>query len=214
MDFEEPRISGINVRDPRSLYELVVMDLCGEKYFRPFEEKIRSHIQAFIGISSIDGLNYEQFNELLLLFDQDRVSRAFFDFFCSPSGCLKLDEFPKRIARFRGFAMLGFGDFRFAYKKLSRQNEEQLLREVDPYAKSAASILSEFGERPIPALTIEPIARDRTWCLGYIAKGVYETEAGVLSDEIRAGEPDAGLLRQADLYQQLGDTIKETEAQG
>lgn len=214
MDFEELRISGINVRDPQSLYELVVMDLCGERYFRPFKEEIRAHIQAFIGMSSIDGLNYEQFNELLLLFDQDRATRAFFDFFFSPKGRLKLDELPERIARFRGFAMLCFGDFRFAYKKLSRDNEAQLVRELDPYVKSEASILSEFAERPSPALKIEKIASDRTWCLGYIAKGVYESEARLLSDTIRAGKADAGLLKLADLYEHLGDTIRETEAQG
>lgn len=207
-------MSGLNVRDPQALYQLVVMDLCGEKYFRPFEEKIRPQIQAFIAMSSIDGLNYEQFNELLLLFDQDRVSRAFFDFFCSPNRCLKLDELLERIARFRGFAMLCFGDFRFAYKKLSRHNEAELLDELDPYSKSAASIQSGFAERPAPALKIEKIAKDKTWCLGYITKGVYETEAGALSGTIKKEQPDAGLLKQADFYQQLGDTIRETEAQG
>lgn len=214
MDFEESRILGINIRDPLALYQLIVTDLCGEKYFRAFEEKIRPHIQAFIAISSLDGLNYEQFNELLLLFDQDRVSRAFFEFFCSPNGCLKLDEFPKRIARFRGFAMLSFGDFRFAYKKLSRHNQEELLRELDPYSKSTASIVAAFAERPDPALKVEKIGKEKTWCLGYITKGMYETEAATISGAIRKEPSDAGLMKQADFYQQLGDAIRQTEAQG
>jgi hypothetical protein len=128
-----------------------------------FEERIRPQIQTFISISSIDGLNYEQFNELLLLFDQDRVSRPFFNFFCSLGGYLKLDDLPERIARFRGFAMLRFGDFRFAYKKLSRQNEAHLLRELEPYSKDTASILSDFTQRPAPALKVEKISKDRTW---------------------------------------------------
>jgi hypothetical protein len=214
MDFEESRIATIDVRDPFALYSLMVTDLCGEKYFRAFEEKIRSDIQAFIAISSVDGLNYEQFNELLLLFDQDRVSRAFFDFFCSGTTCLKLDELPKAIARFRGYAMLCFGDFRFAYKKLSRLNQQDLFRALGSYSKGTDSILQAFVERPSPALKIEKIAKDKTWCLGYIAKGMYETEAGWVSAAIKKQSSNAALLKQAEFYQQLGDAIHQTEVQG
>lgn len=214
MEFEESRISATNVRDPQSLYELIVRDLCGERYFRRFDEKIRPQIQAFIAISSTDGLNYEQFNELLLLFDQDRVSRAFFTFFLGANGCLMVDELPRRIARFRGFSMLRFGDFRFAYKKLSRYNEEHLRRELAPYSKDSASILSEFSERPAPALKIEKIVKNKTWCLGYIAKGLYETEARTIAEAIKMSPSDASLLEQAEFYQQLGDTIQAIEAQG
>src|SRR5947209_8645782 len=117
------------------------MNLCGEKYFRPFDIAIKAHIQAFISISSTDGLNYEQFNELLLLFDQDRMGRAFFDFLFDSNGLLKLDDLPACIARFRGFAMLAFGEFRFAYKKLSCLNEAQLAEALDPYSKPPQALL-------------------------------------------------------------------------
>ncbi|MGD1079792.1 MAG: hypothetical protein ABR881_15820 [Candidatus Sulfotelmatobacter sp.] len=127
MIFEELPIASVNARDPESLYQLIVMHLCGERYFRTFDIGIKSHVQAFISISSTDGLNYEQFNELLLLFDQDRTGRAFFEFLFGSNELLKLDDLPARIARFRGFAMLAFGDFRFAYKKLSCLNEAQLV---------------------------------------------------------------------------------------
>ena len=214
MNFEELRISRINVRDPRSLYQLVVMDLCGERYFRKFEELNESHIQAFITISSVDGLNHEQFNELLLLFDQDRVSRAFFDFFFAANGCIKLDSLSTCIARFRGFAMLCFGDFRFAYKKLSRCDNADLLGGLGPYSRNATTIADAFSQRPAPALKIEKIGKDKTWCLGYIAKGVYEAEAGALSEAVKGHQSDGGLLKQAEFYQQLGETIRQTEAQG
>jgi hypothetical protein len=210
--FEDLRIQGVNVRDPETLYKLVVTDLCGEKYFRPFDEKIRPQIQAFIAMSSVDGLNYEQFNELLLLFDQDRVSRGFFDFFFN--GSLKLHEFPKRIARFRGFAMLSFGDFRFAYKKLSCLDENQIRRKLEPFSKEITSLVEAFSTRPIPGLKIEKIPKDETCHLGYIAKGMYEMEAGAISAAIKKERPDAALLEQADFYQQLGERIRQTEAQG
>lgn len=214
MLFEELRISAVNARDPESLYTLIVADLCGERYYRKFEDKLRTQIQAFISISSTDGLNYEQFNELLLLFDQDRVSRAFFDLFFSSGGTLKLDNLPECIARFRGYAMLSFGDFRFAYKKLSCLDENRLGRELEPYSKEASQLLQAFSSRPAPALKVERIPKDDTWCLGYIAKGVYETEAAAVSGAIKEGHSDTALLRQAEVYQQLGDRIRHVEGQG
>lgn len=213
MIFEELPIASVNARDPESLYQLIVMHLCGEKYFRAFDTGIKSHIQAFISISSTDGLNYEQFNELLLLFDQDRMGRAFFDFLFGSNGLLTLDDLPARIARFRGFAMLAFGDFRFAYKKLSCLNEAQLTKALDPYSKQPEDLVKAFSSRPAPALKIEKIAKDETWCLGYIAKGVYETEAAAVASAIKASPTDA-LLAQAEVYQQLGERIKHVEAQG
>ena len=181
----------------------------------PFEERLRPQIINFIAMSSLDGLNYEQFNELLLLFDQDRVTQAFFDFFFANAGNpLKLNEFPDRIARFRGFAMLKFGDFRFAYKKLSRQSEIEFFAELGPYARPSSTVLETFAARPCPALRIEKITKDKTWCLGYIAKGIYQTEAATVSDEIKKDPLNRALLTQADTYERLGAAIHETEAQG
>jgi len=214
MNFDEPRLSKINVRDPKSLYQLIVMELCGEKYFRPFEEKTTGQLQAFIEMGSVSGLNYEQFNELLLFLDQDRVSQAFFDFFCGMKKCLKLDELSELISRFRGFAMLGFGDFRFAYKRLCRHGADRLLRELDPYLRSSASILDELGKRPIAALKIEQVPKDKTWCLGYISKDLYKREIAKIKDALEKVPSDAGLLKQAKYYSELGDAILETEGKG
>jgi hypothetical protein len=214
MKFEESRLSVIDARDPESLYKLIVGDLCGERYYRQFDDKIGSQVRAFIATVDIAGLNYEQFNELLLLFDQDRVGRTFFEFFFDPNGCVKLDALPAHIATFRGFAMLCFGDFRFAYKKLSQHDRTQLGPVLDPYSKSKDSIVSNFAKRPVPALRIQKIAKDKTWCLGYIAKGVYETEAKIVSEMIRKNPDDSNLLKRAEFYEQMGDAIRNTEAQG
>jgi len=40
MDFEDGRLEGIAVNNPESLYKLVVEELCGEKYYAPFDENI------------------------------------------------------------------------------------------------------------------------------------------------------------------------------
>src|SRR5579864_6320868 len=196
MNFEESRVAAAD--SPATLYQLIIKDLCGEKYFQPFDARIESQIETFIASIGINGLNYEQFNELLLLFNQDRVSRAFFTFFFSADGCVKLDALPERIARFRGFAMMCFGDFRFAYKKLSQRDEAQLVSDLNPYSKATTAIIKEFGERPVPAMKIQRIDKDKTWCLGYIAKGVYETEAKALSDALKERPTDTDLLKQAE----------------
>ena len=214
MHFEDLRIASLNARDPECLYRLIVTDLCGEKYFRDFDTRIKPQIEAFISISSSDGLNYEQFNELLLLFDQDRVTRAFFEFFFNAQGPLKLDDLPSCITRFRGFAMLAFGDFRFAYKKLSCLGEDQIKNALGPFSKEADRLVEAFTSRPVPALKVERIAKDETWCLGYIAKGIYETEAALISEAVKQSPSDASLIKQAEIYQQLGERIRHVEAQG
>jgi len=213
MNFDEPRLSNLNVRDPKSLYELIVSDLCGEKYFRPFDEKIRPQLQAFIEMSSDRGLNYEQLNELLLFLDQDRVTGAFFDFFC-PQPPLKLDDLVALVARFRGFAMLRFGDFRFAYKRLGRGNADRLISDLGVFLNSETAIQKDFAERPCVALRVEKIDKDKTWCLGYISKDVYEKETANITQVIDKGQPEPGLLQQAEYYRELGEGIGETEAKG
>lgn len=214
MIFEELSTASVNTRDPESLYQLIVTNLCGERYFRPFDRGMQPQIRAFVSIGSIEGLNYEQFNELLLLFDQDRMGRAFFDFFFGFGGLLKLDDLPARIARYRGFAMLAFGDFRFAYKKLSCLNAVDLVEAIGPFSRQTSDIYRAFSLRPAPALKIEKISKDETWCLGYIAKGVYATEAAAVAAAIKASPSDAALLAQAEVYQQLGERIRDIEAQG
>jgi hypothetical protein len=212
MNFEESCVAATN--SPENLYQLIIKGLCGEKYFRPFDARIESQIEVFVASMGLNGLNYEQFNELLLLFDQDRVSRAFFIFFLAADGCVKLDALPERIARFRGFAMLCFGDFRFAYKMLSRHDEAQLAHDLNPYSKATTAIIEDFTKRPAPAMKIKRIAKDKTWCLGYIAKGVYETEAKTLSDTVKKRPSDTNLLKQAEFYALMGDAIRDTESQG
>jgi hypothetical protein len=214
VQFDELRISRINPRDPKALYHLVVTDLCGERYHRQFEDLNLSHIQAFIAISSVEGLNYEQFNKLLLLFEQDRVSPSFFEYFLASNGRVRLDALASCIAHFRGFAMLCFGDFRFAYKSLSRCDSPALLERLVPYCRSTESVCDAFARRPNPALKVERISRDKTWCLGYIAKLIYQSEAAALSAAVREGKSDANLLKQAEFYEQLGETIRQVEGQG
>jgi hypothetical protein len=210
MDFEDSRLEGIAINNPESLYKLVVEELCGEKYYAPFDENISLQLSKFLERVREEGLNYAQFNELLLLLDQDRVSPAFFDYFFKAQ--MTLEQMRESIIHFRGFAILAFGNFRFAYKELSRcKSEKHLMRLLKPFSKPPSDLKAEFDGRPPTALKIEIIPSDKTWCNGYIAKKKYEKEAKLIKKTLSANESDE-LVKQAEYYEQLGLDIQEIES--
>ena len=85
----------------------------GEQYFTDNKTVIEEQVKSVLGVApkaeTIESLTYERLNELLLLVDESRISRAFFEFFfelpADGSG-ISLDALRKGITRFRGFAML------------------------------------------------------------------------------------------------------------
>ncbi len=214
MNFGESQILKIDVNAPEYLYKLIVEDLCGERYHREFDERTRAQIGGFINTVQGDALNYEQFNELLLLCDQDRVSRPFFEFFFDPACCVKFGALPECVVRFRGFAMLCFGDFRFAYKTLSHLGQDELKSKLGSYSEPTDAVTKAFSERPSPALKIERISKEDTWCLGFIPKAAFEAEAKAISEAVRKNPLDSNLLKQAEIYESLGERIRQTETKG
>ena len=208
--FEDKRIQDIDCSDPGSLYRLIVEDLCGEKYYAPCSDRMKAQLVRFLHSTKSAGLNYAQFNELLLLVDQDRVTPSFFEFFFKDT--TSLEQLKVRIIDFRGFAILSFGNFRFAYKKLSRtESKERLLGLLAPFSSPSAQILAAHANRPRAAIRVEEIERSKTWCNGYIAKRKYEKEAKLIEERIKA-QPSEALVQQAQFYQQLGLQITETQS--
>lgn len=140
-------------------------------------------------------LSHEEFNELLLLFNQERVEPPFFTFFFlnkdpRPDFFLKKDIRPeqtsaqakdfitfhqlkKGVKKFRGFALLCFGNFRFAFRKLSEEkNPYQFMRLLDPWSRNSKGEKREFEKRQEPLIPLsgtEEIEEDKTWLLGYIS---------------------------------------------
>ena|SRR5271157_217369 len=214
MTFDEPRIRSINYLDPQAIYLLIVRDLCGEKYHRQFNEADRTHLAEFLGLANQEGLTYERFNELLLLLEQDRVSEPFYRFFFCPPDPLKLEHLTRCVIKFRGYAMLSYGNFRFAYKDLSTKNQFQLARSLRPFCEQTSIIETRYRNRPSGALRIERIDRDKTWCLGYIAGLKHDKESKLLAEILNKAPSDKDTLELAELYRALGDTIANTRAKG
>src|SRR5438128_4253580 len=115
----------------------------GEQYFTDSKSAIELQVKSVLGVApkaqSIESLTYERLNELLLLVDESRISRAFFEFFfktpADDSG-IPLEAFRMGITRFRGFAMLKFGNFRFAFRRLREiQETDDLYRHLMPWTR-------------------------------------------------------------------------------
>lgn len=214
MNFRDARIERIDTTDPQALYHLIVEDLCGEIHYKEFEEDDRLKIKRFLEITAAEGLNHAQFNELLLILNQDRVTEAFFNFFFlwQPAKCrVHSAEIPTCVVRFRGFAILCFGNFRFAYKSLSQKTEKEIVRALGTMVKSTEELTEIFSKRPKKTLLLEKIDRESAWAVGYLAKKLYKKETTLLTTKINA-QPDAReLVTLGEYYEKLGRQLGETE---
>ncbi len=216
MDFQDNEIDKLKLVDADSIGQMIVEYLCGEKSSSEgFSEKDNYLLAHLLSWIKKDGINYEQFNELLLLLNQDRVSRSFFKFFFG-SERIKLAELKRGITKFRGFAMLCLGNFRFAYKELISKNEEDLEESLSQYCGTKESI-DIFTARPVKALEIEEITRDKTWYNGFLAKKKYDKEANYLAELLKAKDrieielSQDELLKLADLYLEMRQEVEEVE---
>lgn len=218
MNFQDKKIAKISQNKTDSVFKMIVELLCGENYHKKLlNQEERDLLTKLLGKAQTVGLNYAQFNELLLLLDQDRVSRAFFEFFFGNGNTkpeetrITLNELKQGIIKFRGFAMLAFGNFRFAYKRLISKDETNLKEDLKPYCKSPYDIINEFKKRPDKVLDIEKINKNQTWYTGYISGTKYENEARQVEQLSNEKSLDDELKSFGDRLEKMGKEIKEVE---
>lgn len=126
-------------------------------------------------------IDCSQFNELLLIVNKDRLEIPFFEYFFAPSSdgstqCT-IKEIKTGVENFRTKAMLRYGNFIYAYRKLSEQKtKENLLNELERYGEEPEEILKEFRARSEKMLEIEQIPRDFTFLVGYLSAGEITAE--------------------------------------
>lgn len=212
MEFEDAEISSIGLpTSPAAASRLIIRHLCGKNYDRYLSKEDKKLLSMLLNNAEKNGLNYTQFNELLLLLNQDKVGRDFFGFFFG-NGVIKFDDLKKGIAKFRGFAMLRFGNFKFAYRRLTKMREKELKAALAPYCKQPSELQKEFERRPEKMLEIEEIPRDRTWCLGGISGEKINVEAKALEKEIvkaRKGESHFSKRELAQFKNELVNIAKQ-----
>lgn len=215
MEFRDRTLPRIKKDNVNGVVKLVVEYLCGVKYYATLSNKEKNLVTNLIQRMQTEGIDWAQFNEFLLLLNQDRVSEAFFRFFFGGER-IKLEELKKGITKFRGFALLCFGNFRFAYNQLSRLNEKKLEEGLQPYCRDDG-VLRKFTSRPSKALEIAEIEKNKTWFNGYLTKKKMEKAAELLSNLLESKSPNPYgisievLLEISAIYQKLGRDLNEIE---
>ena len=129
-------------------------------------------------------LNWNQFNELMLLCNKDRVSKDFFDFFFldrtgrkqAGQATIDADALRKGIEEFRKLAMLAFGNFKFAYRKLSKASQAEIRKELTILVRKPGDIIDELTQRPKKVQGIYPIPKSQTPHIGYITSKFVDIE--------------------------------------
>lgn len=114
-----------------------------------------------------------QFNELLLLCNKDRINHGFFDFFIrqreAKNEKINLSEICEGIEYFRKYALLVYGNFKFAYRSLSNKTSLQIRNKISEYLKEPKDIKDRLCARLPTIEKIEEVAPKDTYLLGYLS---------------------------------------------
>jgi hypothetical protein len=122
-----------------------------------------------------EAFSLEQFNDILLLCNQRPIGEAFFRFFFRPTaGHVNFDQIKQAIANFEGYALLLFGNVRFAYRKLYELDAKALETEIGHLSRKTKELEDVYHKRLPSSILPAEIERDDTWLLGYIAKGAAD----------------------------------------
>ena len=172
MNFWDAQAQALDLTSSADVQTLVEVHLCGRPSKAELAETDRQLLMDFVEKARKAGVTFEQFNELLLVLNQDRVSRAFFDFFFEPDknhAPRTFEQLRNGVIRFRGFAMVCFGNFRFAFRQWSIITDREELRgKLGPCCRKPADVEAAYEDRPSKVLDTKLIERDHTWFVGEI----------------------------------------------
>lgn len=185
---EDEEVAQIDLNTAKDMAQLVAL-FHGEQaeWNETKDIEVKKLVDKAIAHIHNNNLGYEQFNEILLLLGEDRVERPFFEFFFLMHGDKKnktkigKSEIKNGVTRFRGYSMLLFGNFKYAFKKLSKiKIFEEFLRALDPYCIWIAEGV-ESAKRCEPALNLNHIPRDKTWFTGHLQKDKLDHDFAMLA---------------------------------
>ena len=120
------------------------------------------------------GLGYSQFNELLLTFGYDRVTKDFFKWvFEDDASIASLDELKRGVDKFCKISMILYGHIKYGFKLLSQMEKSAIKKEL----KSIKPLKeSHYTNRHEPLHEISPIPPKEAYYLGYIIEGEIDKE--------------------------------------
>ncbi len=125
-----------------------------------------------------------------MLYGEDPVSDAFFDAFwgTGEAKSFTTERARKGLEQFRAYAMLRFGGFRFAFKRLGTVgNREEIVRELGPWAIEPKEHARWFRVRPHgKTLRDTEIPKDERWYLGYLSSQLVEADREMANALVKA----------------------------
>jgi hypothetical protein len=176
MIFHDSVVQALDLNQPARMQELIEIHLCGHSKLQELSDSDQQLLEDFVAKAVPAGITFQQLNELLLVLNQDRVSAAFFTFFFgSEDARLTMDALRAGVIKFKGFAMVCFGNFRFAYRRLSTITSLEVLRqELGPCCRQCED--KGIIRRAPTKLSTSLIERDDTWFVGEITGRIVGTE--------------------------------------
>ncbi len=177
MEFSEEAVEHLDTTRPDDVIELLSR-LCGQDVKLRCESPPRDqercggclnchNYNLLTTLCRENRWNMSTLNQALLLLNQPTVSSGFYgQFFRTGEGG---DGLKRGVVHFRGMAMLGFGNFRFAYKNLCSKGRQDLIRELEPYSIPPEQWKKYYHERPETVPLVGNIDRNKKWLLGYIS---------------------------------------------
>lgn len=206
------------LKSPELFAKLICEKYCGDIFTLSLEDHDITFLSKILETLSKEKINYRQFNEILLLLNQDTISEGYFEFFFEDKTA-NIDDILKGIVSLRGFCMLKFGNFRYPYKEFRQYPKEELDNIFTTCQKKATEELeTNYYSRPDKMLEIDKIEKDKTWYLGYIASQLITTEANTYRDEHKIEEDIEKLSEdERNFYltlSELDDIILNTQKKG
>jgi hypothetical protein len=196
MIFHDAKVQALDLTTPAGVQELVEVHLCGHGKISELSPSDKKLLKEFVVKALPAGVTFQQFNELLLVLNQDRVSAAFFNFFFEDGAKpLTIGQLQKGVIRFKGFAMVCFGNFRFAFRHLSAiANSADLSEQLGPCCRRPDKVDALYTTRAQKVLDVSLIPCDNTWFVGEITGGLVAEE-----------------LRKFEAYRQVHPEISEDQ---
>ena len=178
--FRDAQVEALDLSTSADVQELIEVHLCGRPANAELTPSDQELLSAFVEKAREAGVTFEQFNELLLVLNQDRVSHAFFDFFFvrgDKDQQRSFEQFRQGVICFKGFAMICFGNFRFAFRRLSTAADcRELQAQLGACYRVTAEIEAAYDSRPSKVLDTTLIQRDHTWFVGEITGEILAKE--------------------------------------
>ncbi len=216
--FNDQDIKNLDLSDTINFSNLFVYYLCGQKKFNNecLNSTQKTTLEEVIKDIKKKKLAFEQFNEILLFLNQNRIETGFFKFFFNNEKSIDLEQLKIGITKFRGLSLVHFGNIKFTYKIISKKNYKELRGIFREYIEDKQDIELKLKIRPDPIIGITEIEREKTWYNGYLSAELLIKETEKL--EIFKKSPkckDPKKFEPFDEYLiKLDEEIKETRNMG